>query len=37
MDSKTENVTVMDCNTIANGIMRDINDIDSMEIFLEIY
>lgn len=31
MDSKTENVTVMDCNTVANGIMRDINDIDSME------
>ena len=21
----------MDCNTVANGIMRDINDIDSME------
>ena len=31
MDSKTENVTVMDCNTVANGIMRDINDIDKME------
>ena len=31
MDSKTENVSVMDCNTVANGIMRDINDIDSME------
>lgn len=22
---------VMDCNTVANGIMRDINDIDKME------
>lgn len=22
---------VMDCNTVANGIMRDINDIDRME------
>ncbi len=31
MDSKTENVMVNDCNTIANGIMRDINDIDAME------
>ena len=31
MDSKTEYVMVEDCNTIANGIMRDINDIDAME------
>ena len=31
MNSKTENVIVNDCNTIANGIMRDINDIDAME------
>ena len=31
MDSKTEKVMVMDCNTVANGIMRDINDIDRME------
>lgn len=31
MGSKTENVMVMDCNTIANGIMRDITDIDAME------
>ena len=31
MNSKTENVMVADCNTIANGIMRDINDIDKME------
>lgn len=31
MNSKTENVMVNDCNTIANGIMRDINDIDAME------
>ncbi len=31
MDSKTENAMVMDSNTIANGIMRDINDIDHME------
>ncbi len=31
MDSKTENVMVTDCNTLANGIMRDINDIDAME------
>lgn len=31
MDSKTENVMVMDCNTVANGIMRDITDIDAME------
>lgn len=29
MDVKTKNV--MDCNTIANGIMRDITDIDAME------
>lgn len=31
MKSKTEDVMVMDCNTVANGIMRDINDIDKME------
>lgn len=31
MNSKTENVMVNDCNTIANGIMRDINDINAME------
>lgn len=31
MNSKTENVTVMDCNTVANGIIRDITDIDAME------
>ena len=31
MNSKTENVMVTDCNTIANGVMRDINDIDAME------
>ena len=31
MNSKTEKVMVMDCNTVANGIMRDINDIDRME------
>ncbi len=31
MDSKTENVMVLDCNSLANGIMRDINDIDAME------
>ena len=31
MSSKTEKVMVMDCNTVANGIMRDINDIDRME------
>ena len=31
MNSKTENVIVNDCNTIANGIMRDINDLDAME------
>lgn len=31
MSSKTENVIVMDCNTVANGIMHDINDIDKME------
>lgn len=31
MNSKTENVMVNDCNTIANGVMRDINDIDAME------
>ena len=31
MDSKTENIMVMDCNTVANGIIRDINDIDRME------
>ncbi len=31
MNSKTENVMVMDCNTVANGIMHDINDIDKME------
>lgn len=31
MNSKTENVMVQDCNIIANGIMRDINDIDAME------
>ncbi len=31
MNSKTEKVMVMDCNTVANGIMRDINDIDKME------
>ncbi len=31
MKSKIENVMVEDCNTIANGIMRDINDIDAME------
>lgn len=31
MESKTENVMVMDCNTVANGIMRDITDIDAME------
>lgn len=31
MNSKIENVMVEDCNTIANGIMRDINDIDAME------
>ena len=31
MNSKTEKVAVMDSNTVANGIMRDINDIDRME------
>ena len=31
MNSKTEKVMVMDCNTVANGIVRDINDIDRME------
>ena len=31
MDSKTENAMVMDSNAVANGIMRDINDIDRME------
>lgn len=31
MESKIENVMVMDCNTIANDIMRDIKDIDAME------
>ncbi len=31
MDSKTENVMVMDCNTVANGILHDINDIDKIE------
>ncbi len=31
MDSKTDNVMVMDCNTVANAILRDINDIDKME------
>ena len=31
MNSKTENVMVQDCNIIANGIMRDINDLDAME------
>ena len=31
MNSKTEKVMIMDCNTVANGIMRDINDIDRME------
>lgn len=31
MKSKIENVMVKDCNTVANGIMRDINDIDKME------
>lgn len=31
MNSKTEKVMVMDCNTVANDIMRDINDIDRME------
>ena len=31
MDSKTDNVMVMDCNTVANAILRDINDIDRME------
>ena len=31
MNSRTENVIVNDCNTIANGIMRDINDLDAME------
>lgn len=31
MKSKIENVMVQDCNTVANGIMRDINDIDKIE------
>lgn len=31
MDSKTEQVMVMDCNTIAKAFMRDITDIDAME------
>ncbi|MBO6088330.1 hypothetical protein J6P92_08315 [bacterium] len=31
MSSKLENVTVMDCNTVANGIMRDIIGVDRME------
>lgn len=31
MDSKTDNIMVMDCNTVANGILRDINDIGRME------
>lgn len=31
MNSKTEKVAVMDSNTVANGIMRDINNIDRME------
>ena len=31
MNSKTDNVMVTDCNTIANGILKDINDIDKME------
>ena len=31
MSSKLENVTVVDSNTIANGIMQDIIDVDRME------
>ncbi len=31
MNSKTENVIVTDCNTVANGILHDLNDIDKME------
>jgi len=31
MNSKTEKVIVEDCNTVANGIMKDINDIDAIE------
>ena len=31
MNSKTDNVIVMDCNTVANSIIRDITDIDAME------
>ena len=31
MNSKIENVMVADCNTVANGIMKEINDIDAME------
>lgn len=31
MNSKTENVMVADCNKVANGIMRDIIDINAME------
>ena len=31
MNSKTENLTAIDTNTVANNIMRDITDIDAME------
>ena len=31
MDLKTENVTVLDCNTVANGLLKELTDIDAME------
>lgn len=31
MDLKTQDVIVNDCNTAANAILRDINDIDTIE------
>lgn len=34
MNSKTENVMVLDCNTVANSIIKDIKDIDAMESML---
>lgn len=34
MNSKTENVMVMDCNTLANGIMSELKDIDAIEEFM---
>ncbi len=31
MDLKTENVTVLDCNTVANGLLKELTDIDAIE------